>query len=184
MTDKIIELLKQSSADFWSVEDIVTEGWEFYFIKHQLDQNRVRDVEHITVEVYRKLEDGKLVGRASEEIAPTASVEEAKKIIDALCERATFAPNPYYELNKEQAQVENKEYDVQKMAQEFIEAMQEVPETSGEDINSYEIFAERCKRRFVNSEGIDVTITYPNSMVEVVVNASTLFFRVHIPGDT
>ena len=171
MTDKIIELLKQSSADFWSVEDIVTEGWEFYFIKHQLDQNRVRDVEHITVEVYRKLEDGKLVGRASEEIAPTASVEEAKKIIDALCERATCAPNPYYELNKEQAQVENKEYDVQKMAQEFIEAMQEVPETSGEDINSYEIFAERCKRRFVNSEGIDVTITYPNSMVEVVVNA-------------
>lgn len=171
MTDKIIELLKQSSADAWSVRDTVTEGWEFYFIKHQLDQNRVRDVEHINVEVYRKLGDGQFIGRASEEISPTASVEEARKIIDALCERATFAPNPYYELNKEQVQVENKEYDVQKMAQEFIEAMQQIPETSGEDINSYEIFAENCKRRFVNSEGIDVTITYPNSMVEVVVNA-------------
>lgn len=171
MTDKIIELLKQSGADAWSVTDKITEGWEFYFIKHQLDQNRVRDVEHITVEVFKKLEDGKFIGKASEEIAPTASVEEAKKIIDALCVRATFAPNPYYELNKEKVEVENKPIDVPKMAQDFIEALQQVPETSGEDINSYEIFAESNKKRYVNSEGIDVTVTYPKSMVEVVVNA-------------
>ncbi len=57
------------------------------------------------------------------------------------------------------------------MARDFIEAMQQVPETSGEDINSYEIFAESCKRRYVNSEGIDVTVCYPSSTVEVVVNA-------------
>ncbi len=81
MTDKIIELLKQSGADAWSVTDKITEGWEFYFIKHQLDQNRVRDVEHITVEVFKKLEDGKFIGKASEEIAPTASVEEAKRLL-------------------------------------------------------------------------------------------------------
>lgn len=171
MTDKIIDLLKESSADAWSVTDTVTEAWEFYFIKHRLDQNRVRDVEHINVKVYKKLDDGKFLGSASQEIAPTATVEEAKKIIDDLCERATFVRNPYFELNKKQVAVENKEYDPGKMAREFIEAMQQIPETSGEDINSYEIFAESNKRRFVNSEGIDVTITYPNSMVEVVVNA-------------
>ena len=152
MTDKIIELLKASGADDWAVTDTVTEGWEFYFIKHQLDQNRVRDVEHINVEVYKKIGDGQFLGKASEEIAPTASVEEAKKTIDQLCERATFAPNPYYELNKEKVQVESKSYDPQQMAKDFIEALQQVPETSGEDINSYEIFAECNKRRFVRRE--------------------------------
>lgn len=171
MTDKIIELLKESKADAWAVTDKVTQAWEFYFIGHKLDQNRVRDVEHINVQVYRKMQDGKLLGKATEEIAPTASVEEAKKIIDQLCERATFAPNPYYELNKETVQEELKTFDPQKMAKEFIEALQQIPETSGEFINSYEIFAESNVRRYVNSEGIDVTESYPKSMVEVVVNA-------------
>lgn len=170
-TDKIIELLKESSADAWAITDKVTQAWEFYFIGHKLDQNRVRDVEHITVQVFRKMDDGKLLGRASEEIAPTASAEEAKKIIDQLCERAIFAPNPYYELNKETVQEELKSFDPQQMAKDFIEALQQIPETSGEYINSYEIFAESNVRRFVNSEGIDVTESYPKSMVEVVVNA-------------
>ncbi len=171
MTDKIIELLKESGADAWSVTENVTDAWEFYFIKHKLDQNRVRDVKHISVEVFKKLDEGKFLGSAKEEIAPTASVDEAKKIIADLCERATFVKNPYFELNKEKVQVENKSYDPQQMAKEYIEVMQQIPETSGEDINSYEIFAESCTRRFVNSEGIDVSFTFPNSMVEVVVNA-------------
>ncbi|MCR4903829.1 MAG: TldD/PmbA family protein [Butyrivibrio sp.] len=171
MTDKIIELLKKSGADAYSISDTVTEGWEFYFIKHQLDQNRVRDVEHINVTVYKKLEDGKFLGSATEEIAPTASEEEAGKIIDELCKRAAFVKNPYFELNKESVQVENKSYDPEQMAKDYIEALLQIPETSTEDINSYEIFVEVCKRRFVNSEGIDVTVTYPGSAVEVVVNA-------------
>ncbi len=171
MTDKIIELLKNSGADAWEVTDKCTEGWEFYFIKHQLDQNRVRDVEHIVVTVHRKLEDGKLLGSASQEIAPTASEAEAKKIIDNLFERASYVKNPYYELNKKTVESDIKSFDPEQMARDFIEAMQQVPETSGEDINSYEIFAESCKRRYVNSEGIDVTVCYPSSTVEVVVNA-------------
>ena len=84
MTEQIIELLKSSGADAWEVVDTLAQAWEFYFIGHELDQNRVRDVEHISVEVYRKLEDGKYLGSASEEISPTATGEEAKKIIDDL----------------------------------------------------------------------------------------------------
>ena len=81
MTDRIIQLLKNSGADAWEVKDKSVKAWEFYFIRHQLDQNRVRDVEHIEVTVYRKLEDGKFLGSATQEIAPTASDEEAQKII-------------------------------------------------------------------------------------------------------
>lgn len=171
MTEKIIELLKNSKADAWEVIDKVTEAWEFYFIKHELDQNRVRDVEHISVEVYRKLEDGKYLGSASEEISPTATEEEVKKIIDDLYERASYVKNQYYELSKNSTELKNSDFDPKDMAKDFIEALDEIPETEGEYINSYEIFAEKIKKRYVNSEGVDMTATYPNSMVEVVVNA-------------
>ena len=140
-------------------------------IKHELDQNRVRDVEHISVTVYKKLEDGKFLGSASEEIAPTASEDEAKKLIDNLCLRASYVKNPYFELNSKKVSVEQKDYDVEQTARDYIEALMQIPETSTENINSYEIFAEKCKSRYVNSEGIDVTVTYPSSKVEVVVNA-------------
>ena len=171
MTEKIIELLKNSGADAWEVVDKVIEAWEFYFIGHKLDQNRVRDVEHINVKVYRKLEDGKFLGSASEEISPTASEAEAKKIIDALYERASFVKNPYYEINSKNAELKSQDFEPRKMAQDFIEALSEVSETSTEYINSYEIFAEKITKRFVNSKGVDMTVTYPSSTVEVVVNA-------------
>ena len=171
MTDRIIEFLKASGADAWEVKDKSVKAWEFYFIRHNLDQNRVRDVEHIEVTVYRKLEDGKFLGSATQEIAPTASDEEAKKIIADLYNRASYVKNPYFELNKKPVQGGGENFDPSKMARDFIEVMQQIPETSTEDINSYEIFAESCTRRYVNSEGIDVTVSYPSSTVEVVVNA-------------
>ena len=54
MEDFVLELLKASGADGWSVTDEFRRGWEFYFIRHALDQNRVREVEHLTLTVYRK----------------------------------------------------------------------------------------------------------------------------------
>ena len=171
MTDKIIELLKASGADAWEITDTVTQAWEFYFIKHELDQNRVRDVEHIKVIVYRKLEDGKYLGSASEEISPSATIKEAQKIIDDLYERASYVKNPYYELGSKCAELTNKDFEPQQIAQDFIEALNEIPETSTEYINSYEIFAEKIKKRYINSNGVDMTATYPNSMIEVIVNA-------------
>lgn len=180
MTDKIIEILKASSADAWEVIDKVTLGWEFYFIKHELDQNRVRDVEHITVKVHRKLDDGKFLGTASQEIPPTATEDEVKKVIDELYERAAFAKNPYYELNKEKVEVTSKDVEPREEAKAYIEALLEVPETATEYINSYEIFVEKNKRRYVNSEGIDATVVSPSSMVEVVVNAKNTEHEIEI----
>ena len=49
--------------------------------------------------------------------------------------------------------------------------MQELPETETEYVNSYEIFVNGLTRRFLNSNGIDLTASYPSSMIEVVVNA-------------
>ena len=98
MKDFILELLADSAADGWTVRDEVSEGWEFYFIRHDLDQNRIRHTEHITLTVYKKSEDGKYLGRASAKLAPTADRAETKALIDSLTHEAALVKNPVYEL--------------------------------------------------------------------------------------
>ncbi len=172
--EKIIELVKASGADAWEITDTAEEGWEFYFIRRRLDQNRAKLVEHIRVTVYKKSEDGKFLGSAGGEIAPTADEEEARRVIDGLLRNAAYVRNPFYTLNgpwEGMAQDTDGKADPAAIARDFIEAMQSVPETESEDINSWELFVSAMKRRFVNSEGVDVTSAYPYCMLEVVVNA-------------
>ena len=171
MLDTIIKLLNEAKTDGWEVTDTVTEGWELYFIRHELDQNRVRNVEHITVNVFKKF--GEYLGNASGEIPVSASEEEVRKMIDRLLFEAQLIENPIYSLNVpsgvtvEPAAMPN----VRAIAKDFIEVMNDLPETETEDINSFEIFATAERQRYINSNGIDVTSVYPSSMLEVVFNA-------------
>ena len=171
MLDTIIELLKAADTDGWEVTDTRTQGWEFYFIRHQLDQNRIRDVEHINVSVYKKFDS--FLGKASTEIPVTADRAEAAKLIDQLCAEALLVKNPYYTLNMPSGQAQQPQAlsDVKAIAKDFLEVMNELPETATEDVNSYELFISAKQVRFLNSNGIDVTSCYPSSMAEVVVNA-------------
>ena len=173
MLDTIVSLLKESGVYAWEISDVKTTGWEFYFIRHALDQNRVRKVEHITVKVYQLLSDGAWLGSASGEIAPTASAEEARALIEGLAYRATLVKNKPYTLHKPHPAeaAETKPIDAAAIARDFVETMRDLPETAGEDINSYEIFVAEKRRHFLNSEGIDLEESYPDSMIEVVVNA-------------
>ena len=90
MLNTIISLLRSSGVHAWEVADTKTRGWEFYFIRHELDQNRAKEVEHINVRVFQLIEDGQFMGSASAEIAPTATEEEAKALIEGLAYRATL----------------------------------------------------------------------------------------------
>ena len=101
MEDFVLELLKDSGADGWMVTDELRRGWEFYFIRRALDQNRVREVEHLGLTVYKKFsEDGKdFLGSASAQLPPTASRAEAQELIGALVEEAKLIRNPVYSLN-------------------------------------------------------------------------------------
>lgn len=170
----ILDLLKKSGADGWAVRDEIRTGWEFYFIRHRLDQNRVRDTEHITLTVYKAFEEEgkKFLGSASAELAPTATEAEAEKLIRSLLFEAGLIRNPAYALNPpcgEPAAMQ--EPDVKAIAGDFLRAMRSVEEDESADINSYEIFTDSVCRRLVTSTGIDVTDVYPASMAEVVVNA-------------
>lgn len=173
MLDKLLAILKEAGVTAWEVWDVETRGWEFYFIRHALEQNRAKNVEHLTVKVYQAVEDGAYLGSASCELAPTLSEAEVRAQIDALAYRATLVKNKPYTLRGpspvEQGALEP--VDLAAIAEEFLRAVRTLPETPGEDVNSYELFVSEKTRRFVNSEGIDVTERYPDSMLEIVVNA-------------
>lgn len=175
MLDTIVKLLKESGVYGWEISDVRTDGWEFYFIRHELDQNRAKRVEHIMIRVFQLIGDGQFIGSASAELAPTASEEEARALIESLAYRATLVKNKPYTLNPlteaHRETLHGAPIDVPAIARSFIEVMQQLPETETEDINSYEIFVSAKTRRFLNSEGIDVEESYPSSMIEVVVNA-------------
>ena len=173
MLDKLIEILRASGADAWEVADVRRTGWEFYFIRHKLDQNRYTDTEEYTVKVYCKINEGKFLGSAQASISTTASEEEVRRVVEGLCQDAQYVLNPAYALNKPvcQAPVPEKSVDVKAISRDFLRTLSSLPETATEDLNSYEIFVSEIRRRFLNSEGIDVTAVYPSSTVEAVVNA-------------
>ena len=171
--DTLLDVLKSSGADAWEVADITEKGWEFYFIRHSLDQHRAKNVRSFVVKVYRKFDD--CLGSAKATVPADASAEEMCRVVEGLCRDASYVRNPAYTLNKpcpgEAPAAEAESIDLEAISRDFIQTFASVPETATEDLNSYEIFAGAISRRFLNSEGIDVSDVYPSSMVEAVVNA-------------
>ena len=80
--DRLLRILKTSGADAWEVTDEREKGWEFYLIRHTLDQNRVRNLESFRVKVYRKFDD--FLGSADTTIPADADETEMKRIVDGL----------------------------------------------------------------------------------------------------
>lgn len=171
--EQLLSILKSSGADAWEVTDTNEWGWEFYFIRHRLDQHRTKAVDSFAVKVYKNLEDGRFLGSASAQIAPDASEEEMRRTVEGLCRDASYVRNPFYTLNKpvKAKTAETAPMDMKAVCADFLQTMRSLPETETEDLNSYEIFVSEIRRRFLNSEGVDVTDVYPSSMVEAVVNA-------------
>ncbi|MBO4289863.1 MAG: TldD/PmbA family protein [Lachnospiraceae bacterium] len=177
-----MELIKYLNAEGldWELDQTITRGWEFYFIKHELDQHRAKEVNDITVKVFRTAEDGTM-GTASATIPlPSVSAEMKKEEMEALAKdlayRASLVKNKPYKLLQGDASRGGQEQpmerpDIPSIAKAFIEALRGLPETETEFINSYEIFVEEKLRRFRNSAGIDVSEIRPESFAEVVINA-------------
>ena len=55
--ERLLKVLKASGADAWEVTDTLEKGWEFYLIRHALDQNRYKELESFRVKVYRRMDD-------------------------------------------------------------------------------------------------------------------------------
>ena len=173
MFDTIRKKLEALPCDGWELSEITKSGWEFYFIRHRLDQNRAVDTKTYEVKLYRLLEGGKFLGSASTELSPTAAGEELDAALNSLMFQAGLVKNPAYTLASEPLTVPDKTdpVDVETIAEDFVRAFRAVEETENEDINSYEIFVSSITRRTLNSNGVTYTCTYPSSTIDLVVNA-------------
>ena len=173
MFAQIKEKLEALNLAGWELMEVQVKSWEFYFIRHELDQNRAVETREYHVKVYRSLEDGKFLGSASGVLSPGSSEDEVNKLLRDLDFRAGYVRNPMYKLADKilEAPVSGEPADLSGISGDFLEAMQGVAETEGEDVNSYEIFVKEIHRKFLNSNGVSYECTYPSSMAEVVVNA-------------
>lgn len=171
---RLLKVLKSSGADAWEVTDTQEKGWEFYLIRHTLDQNRYKSLENFRVKVYKKFEG--FLGSAGAQVPADADSTEMERIVAGLCQDASYVRNPCYSLNAPEAESTAApdgagSADLRAISRDFLQAVSSLPETGGEDLNSCEIFVSEMRTRFLNSEGIDVTVARPSSMVEAVVNA-------------
>ncbi len=173
MFDTIKSKLKALGCDTYELTEKTVSAWEFYFIRHKLDQNRTVKTRTIEVKLYRPSEDGKYLGSATGTIYPSASDAEIDAALQRIYYQASFVKNPFYTLtDKEAPKFKFAPVDVAAIAESFVRAMRSVPETETERINSYEIFAREVFKRFENSNGVTYAVVYPDSMIEVVVNAA------------
>ena len=131
MIRKIAAIVSESGADAWQIADVKTTGWEFYFIRHRLDQNRAKEVEQITLTVYKKSEDGTGIGLASAVISPTENEDNIRKLASDLVYRASLVKNKIFALNKPRAfePLKVPEVPLKDDAEAFLSAMNAIRET-------------------------------------------------------
>lgn len=173
MFETVKRQLAKLGCTMYELTEVSVTAWEFYFIRHKLDQNRTVKTRTIEAKLYRLSEDGQTLGSASGSISPTASEEEIGKKLENLYYQASFVKNPVYTLtDRSVPAIASERVDVSAIAENFLCAMQAVPETATERINSYEVFVREISKTFENSNGVTYSVTYPDSMIEVVVNAS------------
>lgn len=173
----MFELLKSKLEAFgaagWELNETKKSGWEFYFIRHKLDQNRAVETRSYSVRLYREIENGQFLGSASDTLSPTMNEEEIDRRLAAVWEQAALIRNPAYTLVSDPVTVpeKNDPINLAKISRDFIETFSSIEETEGEDLNSYEIFVSSISRRFLNSNGVAYSCVYPSSTIDIVVNA-------------
>ncbi|MCQ2456111.1 MAG: metallopeptidase TldD-related protein [Clostridia bacterium] len=177
MFEKIIEILKKSSADAWRLTEKTEETGELFFVKHQLDTRRIKDTHKFSVTVFKDGEAGgnKLRGCTDTEILPSDGEDEIERRIADAVYAAGFAMNPYYELADAVTAPKIKKtgslaedgiaVSIGKMAKALF-----APDVREDAfLNSAEIFGHKRSVRIVTSAGTDVSYTDAEVKGEFVV---------------
>ena len=200
MSAMIAEKLAALDCAAWELCETDETRWEFYFIGHRLDQNRSVKLRQTEVKVYVATQGGEgcagseggeggeggaagaFLGSATDVISPTATEAEIDATLEKLKFQASLMKNPPYALADEPVAVpaQTEPVDVSGIAEACIRAFDSVPETAVQRLNSYEIFVSAITRHTLNSNGVEYTCTYPNTMLDVVVNAKREGHEVEI----
>jgi PmbA protein len=171
-------LLDNKNINGWKIVETITEASELFFIKKNIDMNRVKKVHHFSVTVYRDFEenDMKFRGTSTARIHPTMTVEEIKKVIEDSAFASKFVKNQYYPLVKttssKTVDVKSKFKDapVSHWMTELTKALYSEDKYEKGWINSSEFFLNKVYTRIINSEGVDAAFNNYNGYIELITN--------------
>jgi len=174
MLERLVKLLNEAEVSDYRIVETTTVSHQAYFVKQALDQHRISNVTHMTLEVNMDSEVNgqKFRGKASREIYQGESDEQLKADIENLKFNALLAKNPYYEIVKDEKYYEEKkDYNLTAVFENVVKAMQNVKNTETEKVNSYEIFVNEYYYHIVNSQGVDITFNTMDEEIEIVINS-------------
>jgi len=174
MIERLQKLLQECSINDYSISERRTVSREAFFVRQRLDQHRAKDVTHTRLTVYNDfaIGDKRFRGSASQEIYPTESDAQIMTDLRQMSFGASFVRNPWYPLaDGQHARLAGAPADLTAALLTAVQAIQGIPDTATEKVNSYEIFVKQNHERIVNSQGVDVAFDSMDEMIEIVINA-------------
>ena len=168
MIEKILSALEKSGVKQYQVTETTKESAELFFIKKNLDMQRMAQVRQAEVVVYQEFWEGEkhCLGSSSVMVQESFTEEEMEKLFQEALYAAGFVKNEYYELyageavcseNKAEASLAGtSEGFLTELARRFSAAL--FAEDTREDVflNSAEVFAYQEESHILNSRKVDV----------------------------
>lgn len=163
MIDIIKEALAECNITTYRINERKAESVELFFIKHELDMRRKKEVCTYNVTVFRDFEkDGKKMrGFSATSILKGMSKEKIEQELKDAYYAAGFVCNPYFELNsgdsKELVTVPGSlaDYSLEDSAAALTKALFDGEEGSQAFLNSAELFVIKTTVHIINTNGVD-----------------------------
>ena len=181
MIDKILEILNRNNVDTWKLTVDQKNGAQGYYIQDKLEMMRSQSSVEASLTVYKDFADQGNSFRGSMEIElfPTMTDKEIDEKIKLAVKGSLSIKNKWYPLAKKNDKYLDLDFPEYKFDKKSIF---EWVITIGEDLfshkssnitfNATEIFITKNNRTFLNSEGINYTMTDYSGLVELVTTAS------------
>lgn len=178
---EILNSIKEVDAYQITVTD--TESAEYFLIRHEMDQSRAKNVRHVNAVIYRYL-DKDTLGSASFEIPAGSSESEIREMVMSHLKAAEFAVNRKYELiHDKKSHLEADPGSIAEQAEALLQVQNEVKETEEAWINSTEIFVNKEHVHMTNSCGLDISYSFMNYEMEMIITAAGLGNEIEIYQD-
>lgn len=175
MMNRIKSILSNfKGIDGYKIVEKSINSQELFFIRHDLDMNRAKDVHKFDVTVYRDFEEEgkKYRGSSTISIHPTMDDGEIRKAVEDAYLSAGYAKNEYYPLPKPcGGSAECGSYaPILKWIPDIVGAVFKCDTWEKGWLNSAELFLNNEYIRIVNSEGVDVCYKDFNGELEFITN--------------
>ncbi len=181
MLDRILSALGKCGIEDYHIVVEDEQSAELFFIKKELDMQRLKKVQTADVSVYHVFEEGdnRFRGVASVQVQDSLTQPEMEKLFADAYYAAGFVKNKYYDLYEGtkvgmvQAKDPFGEKTLNEMVQGFAQALFAEDVYKEVFINSAEIFASRLTVHIRNSRGVDVSYNRSRVQGEFVVQCTS-----------